>query len=169
MRPSSADVLWPTDAPDVRLGGLLLLDSFIQPAGPVHRDDDQPEQPKDVAQRDWNVYLVRLAGDPAGREYALVGELFSCEGDWHLKVSALTPLQFRGALREKSHQLGSEALTERYGPWASHVLWDFVAQHARILAAGVLRPFDLPSESPDAVYAPPDYVAHPESDTRSTS
>jgi hypothetical protein len=156
---TTADVPWPESAPDVRLGGLLLLDSSVMPATAIHSDEDGPGEPDtDKPQRDWNVYLVRLASDPAGREYGLIGELFVCEGEWHLKVSALTPLQLRGSLREEAHTLGSQALTERYGPWATHVLWDFVAQHARILAAGVLRKFDLPPESPEAEYGVPAYL-----------
>ncbi len=157
-QPQSADVPWPSDAPDARLGGLLLLDSSVQPAVPAPPEEDREQGVDSTVQRDWNVYLVRLPSTPAGREYGLIGELFICEKDWHLKVSALTPLQLRGALQEEAHGLGPEALTERYGPWATHVLWDFVAQHARMLAAGVLRTFDLPSESPPAEYGVPDYL-----------
>lgn len=159
---TGTDIPWPVEAPDVRLGGLLLLESSVHPAGPPEQHEPPEDAEAPSNQRDWNVYCVRLAGDPAGREYALIGELFMCQGDWHLSVSALTPLQLRGELRADAHNLGPDELAKRYGPWATHVLWDFVAQHARLLSSGVLRHFDIPTQSPEAAYEVPAYLTEPE-------
>lgn len=150
-----SDVSWPTDTPDIRLGGLILLDSLVHPVPHSVQEDDEAGS-DDAEQRDWNVFAVRMTGPvPEDREFGLIGELFVCQGDWQLKVSALVPLQVRGTLRDELASLGADAIAKRFGPWANHVLWDFVSQHARILGASVLRTFPLPRQTPEADYQVP--------------
>lgn len=154
-------IVWPPDAPDLRLGGLVLLDSSVHAVHPADESGKEDPTPSDV-QRDWNIYAVDLAGGPPGATIGLIGELFISDHDWHLKVSALTPLEVRGQAESFRDSTDLDALASTWGPWANHVLWDFVAQHARILGSGVLHRFPLPQRTPEATYSVPEYIDEPD-------
>lgn len=127
-RPSAA--LFPPGAPDIALGGLGISRALLQRGAPAGIDDGTLH---------WAIFGVpdeRTSDDDAA-PFTLVGDFALHADGWFVGLTVTAPTYFReppafptltdAALNELSHALGR---------WASHLLYDFAASHARQLVAG---------------------------------
>lgn len=119
-----------------------------------------------------NLMLVRVMfqivrGDPAedevrwrinGARHPRVKNSISLTGDFTMvqegRVGAFTAicgLRFRSeaGLEKLVKRHGVDGIVAAYGPWASHVLWDFGSQSLRAAAANSSIGFKVPFLTPD--------------------
>lgn len=121
-------------APDViaprlaSVGGLETIRVICQETG---SEDDEVR---------WFIGPAVVAAAPPGVEgstYAIIGDLSISEGGWF--VGASTYLRF--TVPESEPAIDAEAvdgaaeLVRRYGPWATHLLWDHTATVARSVSS----------------------------------
>ena len=100
----------------------------------------------------WNVLGVRLHVERDNhdvvQEPGLVGILTVADINHALRVDVMTPLLWRGDAVEADWSDDMDRLAELYGRWCAHAMWDFAAQHGRLLLAGVLSDMRLPAQTP---------------------
>ena len=137
--------------PGVGLGGLHVLRSIVQPRPEVEDSQDEAEwedaewEDSDHRSNSWCIYGVQ-SGEAENR-YALIGDLALEDAPWMIGVTVVCPLNFSGP--EPEDEGAQDQLAEKYGRWASPVMWDFASHIARTLAASVLATeVDIPFRTP---------------------
>ena len=82
----------------------------------------------------------------------LIGDLACAQDGWFVGTTAVCFLSFRDRSSVNLDDLESvNTLIERYGRWASHLLYDFVAMQARTLVASAAGcNLEVPVQTPDA-------------------
>jgi hypothetical protein len=69
------------------------------------------------------------------------------DAPWMIGVTVVCPLTFAGP--DPEPEGAQDRMAEKYGEWASPVMWDFASNIARALAASVLATeFDIPFRTP---------------------
>lgn len=104
----------------------------------------------------WEISGVwTTAHGSSGPEPALYGEL-TVKGDhWMVEVSGLAQLGTRGEPRERLRSdLDADAVAKTYGPWASHLFWDYLALQARAASTGLFADFEVPRVTPEPQIVP---------------
>jgi hypothetical protein len=132
--------------PDVMLGGLHLLRSIVQPS-PEWEDAEDGDDWEDAQHRSssWFIYGAQSGEDE--NRYALIGDLTLEDAPWMIGVTVVCPLTFSGP--EPEPEGAQDRMAEKYGKWASPVMWDFASNIARALAASVLATeVDIPFRTP---------------------
>lgn len=123
--------LFPPGAPEVALGGLGISRALLQRGAPTGIDDGTLH---------WSIFGVpgeHTPGDDGSAPFTLVGDFALYTDGWFVGLTVTAPTYFReppafpeltdAELNDLSHALGQ---------WASHLLYDFAASHARQLVAG---------------------------------
>ena len=124
-------VMFPAGAPDVALGGLGISRALLQRGAPTGIDDGTLH---------WAIFGVPDGHADSGGDsppFTLVGDFALHSEGWFVGLTVTAPTYFRepstfgnladDEVNELSHTLGQ---------WASHLLYDFAASHARQLVAG---------------------------------
>lgn len=127
----ASDALFPVGAPDVALGGLGITRALLQRGAPAGVDEGELH---------WVIFGV--PNEPAtdsedAAPFSLVGDFALNADGWFVGLTVTAPTFFRDPpALEKLSDDELNGLSRALGQWASHLLYDFAASHARQLVAG---------------------------------
>lgn len=134
--------MFPEGAPDVAIGGLDIVRASI-----VAGERYQGEEPE----VSWTVTGFPSTTDTPNA-FVLMGDLRCTGNGWFIGASAVCFLSFRNKMGLVVAPDDFDTINElinRYGPWASHGLYDVVAMRARTLAVTSLGcELEIPALTP---------------------
>lgn len=140
---------WPSEAPDVMFGGVRLVESSLAFVGAGEEHEEGAPSTFEWVIKGTPAHAAH--DDEEHLHATLIADLFVCDHDFHLSVTAGAPLLTRQGTDEGG--LHAEAIEERFGYWASHVLWDVVASEARRQIGSLGAPLTLPFRTPKPTLA----------------
>lgn len=150
IAPGSLDLTpledWPSDAPDVLLGGFVRLSARVAPLRP--QEDRTPQSA-------FSLRLVNLnieGGKNRAIAVGLIGVLTSTTKRERIRVDVLIPMEIRRGAALATGGLTDDQMLSTYGPWARHMLYDFAASEARALAGANVKDYDLPTKTPRTIF-----------------
>ncbi|UJP39368.1 hypothetical protein [Cellulomonas palmilytica] len=142
-----------SNAPDTMLAAVDIVRSIIQPVT-GDREAEAREHDNDV----WTIYGDQFRVTPDRLAFRLFGDLSIFDNGWFVGVTVAVMVDMRGNDRPATLPDGTwspateNALTERLGAWASHVMWDVASSCARRLAAqSYASSPHVPITTPEAV------------------
>lgn len=123
--------LFPPGAPDVALGGLGISRALLQRGTPTGAEDDTLQ---------WTIFGIpdeQVADNDLAAPFTLVGDFALNADGWFVGLTVTAPTFFREPPAfQKLTEAKLNDLSHALGQWASHLLYDFAASHARQLVAG---------------------------------
>lgn len=137
--------LFPPGAPDVALGGLGISRALLQRGAPTGAEDGTLQ---------WTIFGIpdgRPTADDTAAPFTLVGDFALNAEGWFVGLTVTAPTYFREppAFQELTEDELND-LSHALGQWASHLLYDFAASHARQLVAGTWGcEISIPLQTPE--------------------
>lgn len=137
--------LFPPGAPDVAIGGLGISRALLQRGAPTGTGDGTLQ---------WAIFGIPDeggTGDDAAAPFTLVGDFALNADGWFVGLTVTAPTYFREPPKfQELTEAELNDLSHALGQWASHLLYDFAASHARQLVAGTWGcEISIPLQTPE--------------------